>query len=93
MKTNPRIVAVVEKMRERFGSSRPLSRALDDSVDPGLLLAQAARDSAYAEVLQADEVALADLSKIPGVERKTPDADSEAPQRSSDHLTDYLDSL
>lgn len=92
MRRNPKIIEIVEELRDQFAPSRSLSQALEGAVDPGLLLARAARDAGRVEVLAAVEAALARLSPIPGATASSPD-DHTGPSRATTEVVDYLNNL
>ena len=87
--TNKHLVQLLIDLKGQFGSQRPLTAALSDNTDPGLLLARAARDAAYAEVLDFVEAAVREMTHVPA--DLTPDI-PETPVGPID-LDSYLEAL
>ena len=80
-------------MREKYSSRTPLTLALDQDIDPGILLARAARDAAIAEVLADYEAHLAQSFKIPGVAPVEPLGEIDEIPEGRPDLNDYLRTL
>ena len=87
--TNKNLVQLLIDLKGQYGSQRPLTAALSDNTDPGLLLARAARDAAYAEVIDFVEAAVRDITHVPS--ELTPDI-PETPAGPMD-LDSYLEAL